>query len=191
MNKKTKILIFGLTGIFIFFIVLSVMKYFNEYGKYRIGKIDNFTLYENEGGKFTMSIPQAWTVKEINQSDKEDKYLLNIITTSNPKAYINVFRFNNPLPSLNDLFNWEEEINKELLLFNQIASSKIETGTLKGYLIEYTYKRTSMLSSYLDHCYDLIIDKNGGYIFIFCSADSLWTYGEPMYLKMIKSIEIY
>lgn len=189
--KKTHILILSIVILIIIsYYTYSFREFKNEYGTQGIGNMDQTYNFINKDGDYSISIPVAWKVHEINTAPDNLKYLTETMSTSNPRAFINISKSISNSSSTTELLSYLEIYKKGLDQLLEITDEELVIADNKGFLIEYTYLEHLKIGDYKNHCYDWIMPQNIGYIFIFCVDDAIWEYGKPMFLRMIESIKI-
>jgi hypothetical protein len=187
---KKRIIVIAALILFFTILFLTVFSLINEYGPNFIGKSNQVFKYESENGLYTLELPTVWKPIEIKHPITTDKFLITMFETYNPRAIINVHKFNDSKLTQDDIEKIEQQ-NISKLVDNQILSVSNENlGLYKGSLIEFKYKRHYFLSDYLNHCYSWVIPKQGGYSFLLCVDNSIWNSAESMFYQIIESIEL-
>lgn len=190
MKKNWKLLLSIIIGIISLYYAYTVFIYFDTFGLQRIGKLDNFVPLISRSGLFSISTPEGWEEQKSLKYHSDVENLISIIYSKNITAKVNVFKIDDEGTDLMQIVEWNKnKINS--LGGNIISSSQIQLGKGSGILLELTYQQQLMYKMYTSHCYNWISEDNEGYIFWFCMNDRIWTYGEPIFKKMIESIEIF
>lgn len=190
MKKKYKVLILLLIILIVLINLYSIVDFFDTYGKYRMGSMDEIRTYVSTDNNYSISIPVAWEIHKIVAAPDNLSFLSETMNTSNPKASILVSSPRALTLSKAELIYYAETYRNGFEQVNMISEKDCILGKNKGRLIEYAYVDYRLFGSFTNHCYDWIVAKNDGYVFTFCVDEKTWLFGEPMYLTMIKSITV-
>jgi hypothetical protein len=137
-----------------------------------------------------MRFPGGWHENEITKPSTSNQHLVTTFETIGMGNFINVQKYNDAKLSLNDLKNIEIKNISSLKQFEYLKNSDETIGQYSGVLLETINFRQFLNKEYLHHCYSWIIPENGGYIFLFCAANSKWQYAKPIFMDMMESIEL-
>lgn len=190
MKNKYRIVIPIVVLLILFYYLYTFIEFKKRAGPSGIGTIDQNYTYISKENNYSVLIPVAWNVHKIFEAPESLPYLSETMGTSNPKAFINVSRANNIFLSIPELKTYLENYKKGLDHLSEISDEQLIIGKNEGFLYEYTFFGHLKIGDFQYHCYDWIVPKNGGYVFVFCVDNAIWEQGNPIFLSMIDSIEI-
>ncbi len=191
MKKWNLFIIIGIALIIIGVnFIYPLATHFDRYGIHGIGSIDKAHVYSNSGEGFTILVPDAWHIQEIHAAPDYLSKLIIVMNTRNIRAGIEISKLEEPANTRASVVDYMERSHKQLADFVEISTNQITLGKHSGDLLEYTFISQTMLGSYTSHCYDWIIAGKNGFDFTFCIDDKAWEAAQPMFMRMIGSIEI-
>jgi hypothetical protein len=189
-QKKLILTIVGVSVALLLLVLINLYSLFNTYGMHLIGNTNRSIVYESKNGAYSMRFPGGWHENEIKTPISSDPKLITIFSTFRIRTFVNVHKINDPKLSLMELVKMQKENISKLESPQYLGESKKILGFNTGTLLEFVYFRESFRAYYLNHCYSWIIPENGGYAFLFCAENSKWNYANPIFMNMMKSIEL-